>query len=66
MYTCDDGHDEIVYEGVKCPLCDLLEEHRDLDEQCEDLKKETEGLKEEITSLKDELREIELSTPDAD
>lgn len=26
MEICSDGHEEIVYEGRKCPICELLAE----------------------------------------
>ena len=26
MNLCDDGHDEVCYEGKKCPFCTYIEE----------------------------------------
>lgn len=29
MDLCSDRHEEIAYEGRRCPVCVLIEEHRD-------------------------------------
>jgi len=30
MDICSSGHDEICFEGRKCPLCELIKEIEDL------------------------------------
>lgn len=34
MTVCSDGHDEIVYDGEDCPLCETLERLNDRDDDC--------------------------------
>jgi HAMP domain-containing protein len=43
MDLCDDGHEEVCYEGRGCPMCDKQEE--------------VERLQTEIESLRDQLQE---------
>lgn len=45
MYLCDDGHDEVCYEGKNCPVCDK--------------KAEIDRLERETEKLRDEIRELE-------
>jgi len=40
MRTCDDHHDEIVYEGKDCPLCVALGRILDLEDQVVDLERD--------------------------
>ena len=30
MMLCDDGHDEVCYEGQNCPACKMKDERDDL------------------------------------
>lgn len=30
MNLCDDGHDEVCYEGRECPACELKQERDEL------------------------------------
>lgn len=46
MYLCDDGHDEICYEGKYCPCCEMIKQISDFDNVIY-------NLKEEISNLKD-------------
>ena len=47
MTICSDNHEEIVYEGRICPLC----------EERETLEERVKELEEEIAELTDELKE---------
>lgn len=33
MRLCDDGHEEVCYEGTGCPVCALKDEKKDLEEE---------------------------------
>lgn len=46
MKVCDDSHDEIVYNGRLCPLCEALNRIDRLEEEVEDLNKEIKNLNE--------------------
>ena len=48
MNLCSDGHEEVCYEGRRCPACDLK---ADLEAVEEDLNKEIQNLTDEINSL---------------
>jgi hypothetical protein len=45
MNLCSDNHDEVCYEGRKCPVCDMRE---DLQSSIDDLQKEIEELNNQI------------------
>jgi hypothetical protein len=45
MNLCSDNHDEVCYEGRKCPVCDMRE---DLQGSIDDLQKEIEELNNQI------------------
>lgn len=51
MDICGDGHEEIVYDTLKCPLCETLDE-------MEELEKTITNLQVEIEVLEDRLNEI--------
>lgn len=38
MNLCSSGHEEIVYDERHCPLCERLEEIKDLKNKIEELK----------------------------
>lgn len=44
MELCNRNHDEVCYEGVSCPLCELIDEKAELEKEIEDLRKEIEQL----------------------
>ena len=52
MNLCTDGHEEICFEGRKCPACEIAE----------DKNREIETLNEEIASLKSEIEELKGKT----
>jgi hypothetical protein len=51
MDLCSEKHDEVCYEGVRCPACDKID---DLEEQVEDLTKELAKAEAEIIRLENE------------
>jgi len=48
MNLCNDDHDEICFEGRKCPLCEM---RADKDKEIEELVRKVDDLKDEIGSL---------------
>lgn len=42
MTICSDGHEEIVFSGKRCPLCDANQEIEDLKEEIDYLEKQSE------------------------
>lgn len=49
MNLCSNNHDEICFEGRKCPLCEKIDEHN----------REVESLENEIDGLRDTIRGLE-------
>ena len=56
MYVCDSGHEEIVYDGGFCPMCQLMEEIECLEQDNDILVDRIAELKEEINTLEGELQ----------
>lgn len=52
MTICDNGHDEICFEGGNCPACELIDE-------INTLKKDLEYVEEEKKELEKELAEVQ-------
>lgn len=48
MNICDRNHDEIVFEGKHCPLCETLEELENLENQLGDARETISGLENEL------------------
>lgn len=48
MNLCSDGHEEICYEGRKCPACELLEQIDALEGEISELNSEMQSLKETL------------------
>lgn len=68
MRICDDGHDEMVYEGDSCPGCVLLEDIDNLesklrksDEEYNQLDDEKRFLEAQIESLEAEIERLKES-----
>ena len=55
MRLCNDGHDEVCYEGYNCPACNVLRDKEHLQEEVQDLKSEIDELKAEIAVLENQL-----------
>lgn len=51
MYICNEKHEEIVYQGFGCPLCDLMDTVNKLEDEIEDRGIDIETLKEKIEEL---------------
>ena len=66
MTVCSDGHDEIVYDGEDCPLCETLERLNDRDDDCTraeervgEVEAELAEVVEENQELKDRVEDLE-------
>ena len=44
MNICAAGHDEIIYEGMPCPLCESISATEDAETKITDLEEEIEKL----------------------
>lgn len=55
MYICDDGHESIVTEEYKCPLCEALKKMQEQEEKIYSLEEDVKILKEEKKDLENEL-----------
>ena len=51
MNLCNDGHDEVCYEGRNCPACVEIEERKDREKENEKLQAEIDELKETVETL---------------
>ena len=49
MEICGDGHEDICYEGISCPLCAELESHIELQDE---LQNKIDRLTEELADAK--------------
>lgn len=52
MYMCNDGHHDIVYDTIKCPLCIMLEEVQTLRDNLQNLKDYAQELENKLDSAK--------------
>jgi hypothetical protein len=52
MNLCSDGHDEVCYEGRKCPVCEAVSEK---DKEIKSLKEEVEGLQSDNNNLQEQI-----------
>jgi hypothetical protein len=57
MDLCNSGHDEICYEGRKCPMCDYIEDSETQDQEYEDRIKELENYETLYNDLYEEVKE---------
>jgi FtsZ-binding cell division protein ZapB len=56
--SCDHGDFVVAYEVVrtnKCPVCELIEENKDLKQQVVSAQGDIENLEDEIASLQNEI-----------
>jgi len=61
MTICNDGHDEICYEGYGCPLCAMLDELLKRDDTVADLTNQLNEANSHIcTGCNKELKDSEL------
>lgn len=54
MNLCNEDHDEVCYEGHKCPCCELRKE---LESTIASLESDVSKLEDEVTELNDQLAE---------
>lgn len=54
MNLCSDRHDEIVFEGRDCPLCNSIVENEGLMRNIEDLEAQVEDLQDQLEEAKHE------------
>ena len=45
MTLCDDGHDEVCFDGRNCPVCKEQKRSSDLEDEVYDLKQQIAELK---------------------
>ena len=55
MKICDSGHDEIVYDGNKCPFCEEIERSAHLEDKISDLEDEVSDLESQLAEMKEEV-----------
>lgn len=67
---CSNGHDEIVYEGSQCPLCDMRSDSQaeidGLSNEIEELKNSIAERDGQISQLQEELAAAEIEVRDAE
>lgn len=52
MNVCNDGHEEVVYEGRHCPVCDLIRCHR---EEVEVILDKVDSLRADVATLEQDV-----------
>lgn len=58
MELCSFGHDEVCYDGGKCPLCDMVKEK---EQAVDELKYELDIAKDKISDLEGKIAILEES-----
>jgi len=61
MNICDDGHDEVCYDGGNCPCCDLMYENGEIESERDDLQDQVESLENTISDLEYEIEQSDES-----
>jgi len=59
MELCSSGHDEVCYEGGRCPVCDVLSDKKAVEEDLKRSEKEVASLQDEVDGLKEKVSELE-------
>ena len=52
MEICEDGHDQVCFDGRNCPACELLKSNSDFEDKVYDLNEKIDNLNDEINKLK--------------
>jgi hypothetical protein len=60
MYLCSNNHDEVCFEGRKCPACNMRE---DLQDSIGELKTENASLKADFEALQFSISGLEEAKP---
>lgn len=58
MYVCDSNHEQIVYDGGMCPMCQMIDDHNDMQYQSETMAGELENTKSELEIAIEELSNV--------
>jgi len=58
MELCDNGHDEICFETVYCPLCEIKEELTNTLADCEELNNKLESVEDNYDKLVQKVKEV--------
>lgn len=59
MNLCSSGHDEVCYDGKRCPVCEILEEKRGVEVELKEAKSTIETQQETIDELQGKVFELE-------
>ena len=59
MELCSHGHDEICFDGGRCPLCDTIELLRDAERELEQIELKYERLEDDYEKMQNSLAAIE-------
>ena len=54
MDICSDGHEEVCYEVLVCPMCGMIQRNEELELDVENYEKEIVTLEDEIADMKKE------------
>ena len=46
MELCEDGHDQVCFDGRKCPCCEILKTNSDQEDKIYDLEEKIKELEE--------------------
>ena len=60
MNLCANGHDEVCYEGYKCPACEVAD---DLNQDIRKLEDKISALENQIGELEFEITELKAEQP---
>jgi chromosome segregation ATPase len=62
MYTCDDHSNAVVvYNGNRCPVCEIESEKDELDRKVRDLENDIDDLKDEKRDLQQQVDGLEIA-----
>lgn len=55
MNLCDNDHEQIVFEGSPCPLCEANDNVAELGSEVDDLQSQIDQMRDEYAELEDQL-----------
>jgi hypothetical protein len=58
MELCSSGHDEICFLCRNCPLCEAIQEKRDVQHQLDEVVLDYEEMRDQRNGLRDEIKEF--------
>jgi hypothetical protein len=59
MYLCSSGHEEVCYDGGRCPVCEELNNIKNKDREISDLERKLDSAGSDIDSLKEALAQAQ-------